>query len=207
MSNQKQFAIALLSLLSIFISYAKSQNLPEKNEIISILKLVNNYWISQNSDPGNNQWARSAYFTGNMDFYNIYPKESYLNYTRQWAQDNSWALDGGITTRNADNQICGQVYIDLYNLESTKDNNKIFAIKSSVDNMVNSDKIDDWWWIDALYMSMPVFAKIGALYNDSAYFEKMYALYQDTKTTRGLYNKTFVVQRFIFCTFLYHPER
>ncbi len=165
-----------------------SQQLPSKTDIISKMKLVNDYWISQNSNPGNNQWARAAYFTGLMDFYKIYPKDSYLQYLNRWASNNSWSLNGGSNTRNADNQTCGQIYIDLYNNDEIKQNSKISAIKNSIDNMVNSSKADDWWWIDALYMAMPVFTRLGVLYNDSSYFDKMYEIYTNTKVARGLYN-------------------
>ena len=168
--------------------FANSQELPSKKEILSAMKTVNNYWISQNPVPGNNQWARAAYFTGNMDFYKVYPKKNYLDYINLWATNNNWTLNGGNSTRNADNQTCGQVYIDLYNLDTEKQNFKIASIKSSIDNMVNSAKADDWWWVDALYMAMPVFSRLGVLHNDNKYFDKMYQLYTNTKITRKLYN-------------------
>jgi len=180
--------ILLFGILFSLNSY--SQQLPSKTEIISKMKLVNEYWISQNSNPGNNQWARAAYFTGNMDFYKVYPKESYLQYSNQWANNNVWGLNGGISTRNADNQICGQVYIDLYNLDPVKVPSKIAAIRTSIDNMVYGTKSDDWWWIDALYMAMPVFSRLGVLTNDSVYFNRMYDIYYNNKVTRGLYNTT-----------------
>lgn len=179
------------TLILIFIvTNGSAQQLPTKSEVVSKMKLANDYWISQNSTPGNNQWARAVYFTGNMDFYKAYPKEAYLQYANLWAGNNNWSLNGGTTTRNADNQICGQVYIDLYNLDPTKQQNKISAIKSSIDNMVVSTKSDDWWWVDALYMAMPVFTRLGVLYNDSTYFNRMYDIYYNNKTTRGLYNTT-----------------
>ena len=184
----KQF-FATCILIFVIINGA-AQQLPTKSEVVSKMKLANDYWISQNSNPGNNQWARAVYFTGNMDFYKAYPKEAYLQYANLWANNNNWSLNGGTATRNADNQTCGQVYIDLYNLDLTKQQNKISPIKSSIDNMVISTKSDDWWWVDALYMAMPVFTRLGVLYNDSTYFNKMYDIYYNNKTTRGLYNTT-----------------
>lgn len=177
-------------LFFILIVNIGAQQLPTRPEVIAKMKLVNDYWISQNSNPGNNQWARAVYFTGNMDFYKIYPKESYLQYANLWATNSNWSLNGGATTRNADNQTCGQVYIDLFNLNQTKQPNKISAIKTSIDNMVQSTKSDDWWWIDALYMAMPVFTRLGVMYNDTSYFNKMYQIYYNTKVSRGLYNTT-----------------
>lgn len=182
----------LVSIVLIFIVSASifAQTLPTKTEVVNKMKLVNDYWIAQNATPGNNQWARAVYFTGNIDFYKMYPKASYLQYANLWANNNGWGLNGGTATRNADNQTCGQVYIDLYKLDSIKVPSKITAIKTSVDSMVKSNISNDWSWIDALYMSMPVFARLGVLTNDSAYFQRMYDIYTDTKVTRGLLNTT-----------------
>ena len=52
--------------------------------------------------------------------------------------------------------------------------------------------VNDWTWVDAIQMAMPVFAKLGVL-TGSTYFDKMYAMYSDTKNTmggKGLYNPT-----------------
>lgn len=179
--------IILFQLFVLFFLQSFSQ-LPSKLEIIDKMRLVNDYWISQNQVPGNNQWARATYFTGNMDFHKIYPKTSYLEYATSWANNNNWTLNSGIFTRNADNQTCGQVYIDLYNLDDAQQINKISAISQSINNMVNSSKSDDWWWIDALYMAMPVFTRMGIMMNDSTYFNRMYELYTDNKIRRGLFN-------------------
>jgi rhamnogalacturonyl hydrolase YesR len=57
--------------------------------------------------------------------------------------------------------------------------------------MVDSEKQDDWNWIDALQMAMPVFTKLGVIYNDTSYYRKMYELYSFSKYKHGgngLYN-------------------
>jgi rhamnogalacturonyl hydrolase YesR len=64
-------------------------------------------------------------------------------------------------------------------------------IKASIDLMIASEKIDDWSWVDAIQMAMPVFAKLGVLYSDSNYFKRMYEMYAFTKYQhggKGLYN-------------------
>jgi rhamnogalacturonyl hydrolase YesR len=185
----KKNHIILFSIL-LFSITLKSQSLPTKTEVISVMKSVNDYWIAQNPSPGNNQWARAAYFTGNLDFYKVYPREKYLNYALLWANNNNWTLNGGTSTRNADNQTCGQVYIDLYKLDPNSPVSRISAIKTSIDNMLRGNTINDWWWVDALYMSMPVFARLGNLYDDDRYFQRLYQFYSDTKVTRALYNTT-----------------
>ena len=168
--------------------FAFAQDLPTRNEIITSMKLVNDYWIDAHADAGNNQWARAAYFTGNMDFYKLYPKEQYIDYINGWAEANQWALNGGVRTRHADNHCVGQIYFDLYAMDQDKDFAKIEAIAQSIERMVTAEKADDWWWVDALYMAMPVFTRLGYLTGDEAYYDKMYQLYTDTKVARGLYN-------------------
>ena len=60
------------------------------------------------------------------------------------------------------------------------------------EQMVMSTKSDDWSWIDAIQMSMPVFAKLGTVLDDTSYYRKMYDLYSFTKYQHGdsgLYNR------------------
>ena len=98
-------------------------------------------------------------------------------------------MRSGPKTRNADDQCCGQTYIDLYLIDRRPE--RIHDIKTAIDSMVASPKIDDWNWVDALQMAMPVFAKLGVVYNDPAYFETMYQIYTYAKTKHGgtgLYN-------------------
>jgi len=54
-----------------------------------------------------------------------------------------------------------------------------------MDMLVSTPQVDDWSWIDAIQMGMPVFAKLGGLYNDSRYFEKMYEMYMFTRNKHG----------------------
>lgn len=178
----------LLIILAITSIYSYSQEFPTKSEIIETMTKVNDYWIENHTNPGDNQWARAAYFTGNMAFYKIYNDTTYYNYALKWAENNNWTLNGGTTTRHADNQCIGQTYLDLFELHPSPDSSMIDQIDESVKNMVYSDKHDDWWWVDALYMAMPVFTRLGVIHNDTAYFGQLYRLYKNTKIERSLYN-------------------
>lgn len=91
------------------------------------------------------------------------------------------------TTRNADDQCCGQTYIRLFEIDPQPE--RVRDIKANIDAMLVSGSSNaDWSWADAIHMAMPVFAKLGALYHDASYFEKMHAMYTHTRNTRGLYN-------------------
>jgi unsaturated rhamnogalacturonyl hydrolase len=57
---------------------------------------------------------------------------------------------------------------------------------------MKTSKIDDWNWIDAIQMSMPVFARLGKVFNDTAYYGRMFKMYNFSKFNHGgngLYNQ------------------
>jgi len=78
-----------------------------------------------------------------------------------------------------------QVYIELYNID--KKANYITAIKAGIDSMVASPPTgtSGWWWIDAIHMSMPSFAKLGVLYPTGGYFDGMWTMYNQARSTQG----------------------
>ncbi|MFN8346125.1 MAG: glycoside hydrolase family 88 protein [Spirosomataceae bacterium] len=177
-----------------------AQKLPQKKELLEAMTSANAYFMNKWPDVGkpiagkdrtrpSNIWTRGVYYEGLMALYQLDPQKSYLDYAVSWGEAHKWGLRNGITTRNGDDQCCGQTYIDLYLLDKKEE--RIRDIKACMDNMVNSEKKDDWSWVDALQMAMPVFAKLGVLYNDNRYYEKMYEMYMFTKTQhgdKGLYN-------------------
>lgn len=185
----KKIVLCLLLLLMILpVTTIQAAPLPSQAEIIAKMRLVNDYWINGHTNPGDCGWARAAYFTGNMACYYTTNDQKYYNYAVNWANQNNWQTYGysGAFTTHADNQCCGQTYIELYNI--APDPNKVSNIKATMDNMCNQSTVDYWWWIDAFYMANPVFAKLGALYGDNKYYDKGYACYNDTKVRRGLYD-------------------
>ncbi|HXA15059.1 MAG TPA: glycoside hydrolase family 88 protein, partial [Opitutaceae bacterium] len=108
-----------------------------------------------------------------------------------WAGAYNYALISGNSTRDANNQAAGEVYVRLYQLSGTASD--LTNITADVNGMVNSSGSSDWTWIDALNMAMPVFAELGSINNNPAYAEKMYSLYNYTKTSvggPGLYSQT-----------------
>jgi rhamnogalacturonyl hydrolase YesR len=167
--------------------------LPAKSQILKTLRLTNDYFMAAWPDPGkpvttnktrpSNLWTRAVYYEGLMALYQVDKQQRYIDYAVDWGQKHQWGLRNGRDTRDADDQCAGQTYIDLYLMDPKPE--RIRDIKHSIDNMVNSPKADDWFWIDALQMAMPVFAKLGVLYKDNRYYEKMYELYNFSKTQHG----------------------
>lgn len=184
--------LIFIGLLCITVS-SVGQNLPRKKQVLKKLRLANEYFMKKWPDAGkeivtnkarpSNIWTRAVYYEGLMALYAIDKKREYYDYAVQWGEKHQWSLAGGVTTRNADNHCAGQTYIDLYLLDKKPE--RLRQIRESIDLMVHSDKNDDWWWIDALQMAMPVFTRLGILSNDTSYFNKMYDLYSYTKHHHG----------------------
>lgn len=162
-----------------------SDQLPGRAQIIEAMNLVDDYWIA-NNDAGTNGWARATYYSGLMHHYRTTGNQTYLDYAEAWANAHGYELNGGDTTRNADNQCAGQTYLDLYE-ELDQAESKIAHIDASVSAMVAEldANNEDWTWCDTLHMAMPVFARLGALRNDNRYWVKLYRLYHYSKRRHG----------------------
>lgn len=189
-----------LSLLVLGSCNAGRDNLPPRDVTLATMKRCNAYFMEKWPDVGkklvtdrvraSNIWTRGVYYEGLMALYGIDARQEYYDYAFRWGEFHNWNLrDGETYSRNADNQCAGQTYIDLYLLDPEP--RKIIYIKASIDSMMNTDKIDDWDWIDAIQMAMPVFAQLGGIYEDEAYLERMHAMYLFSKEKHGengLYN-------------------
>ncbi|MCG6869114.1 MAG: glycoside hydrolase family 88 protein [Gammaproteobacteria bacterium] len=187
------FVIPILiigSAISPIATQAQSWSPPSKLEVASAMGRVNDHWISRHPDPGDNKWAQAVYYFGDMAHYMTTGEANYLDHATDWAEQHSWLLNGGCNTAHADNQAAGRTYLALYDLEPVPE--KILCITTSIDHVVdrylNHETLDDWWWIDAMFMAMPIYAKLSVGNGNYNYSEAMYALYRDTKVSRGLYN-------------------
>ncbi|MEO5910613.1 MAG: glycoside hydrolase family 88 protein [Pelobium sp.] len=193
-----QLLLSTIAILGLNSCAVQKTATVKKDAVMQTMRQANNYFMNKWPDPGktiftnierpSNIWTRAVYYEGLMALYTVDKNASYYDYAVDWGEKHSWGLRGGISTRNGDNQACGQTYIDLYTIDQKPE--RIKDIKASMDLMMKSGKIDDWTWIDALQMGMPVFAKLGVLYNNPAYYEYMYKMYMHTKTKEGggLYN-------------------
>jgi unsaturated rhamnogalacturonyl hydrolase len=176
-----------------------AQSLPEPGDVLAKMRVANAHFAREWPHVGktiittrerpSNIWTRSVYYEGLMALYAIDRDPSYYDYATRWADFHKWGLRSGPKSRNADDQCCGQIYLELYQVEPRPE--RIRDIQACMDNSVAIPQHDDWYWIDAIQMAMPVFAKLGALTKNPKYFEKAHALYEFTKTQhggKGLYN-------------------
>ena len=180
---------------------------PGEKEVLNALRLANDYFMAKWSDPGqpipypsrnrnyeSNVWTRAYYYEGLMELWKIDPQQRYIDYALEWGNKHEWKLRNardGWRTRNADSQCAGQTYIFLYELDPEKPEHYIVNIKMAIDSMMVTDKMDDWSWIDAIQMAMPVFAQLGNITGDMAYYTRAYDMYMYAKHQHGndgLYN-------------------
>lgn len=185
--------VIFLFLISCALS-GTAQKLPSQKKILKDMTLANRYFREKWPDPGkrivtnrdraSNIWTRGVYYEGLMALYELDPRKPYYDYAVEWATFHQWDLrDGETYTRNADNQCAGQTYIDLFLIDKAPI--RVEKIKASIDSMMRTDKVDDWDWIDAIQMAMPVFARLGVLYNDNRYFQRMHEMYMHTRNVEG----------------------
>ena len=198
----KSLRSTMLFFIILFsIGVHNGQKLPTKDEILRKLQLANSYFMQKWPDAGSriitnksrasNIWTRAVYYEGLLKLFEIDPNPVYYQYAVAWGEFHAWNLrDGDTYTRNSDNQCAGQVYLDLYKIDRQPE--RIEYIKASIDHMMQTEKIDDWDWIDAIQMGMPVFVQLGQLFDDPSYYDRAYKMYRFAKTNHGnngLYNE------------------
>lgn len=196
------FTLAVTGCGSQKSATAGAEKIPSKASVLEVMQRTNTYFMNKWPDPGaptfgagkersSNLWTRGVYYEGLMAMYEVDKNKAYYDYAVKWGESHKWGLRSGVQTRHADNHCAGQTYIDLYEIDGKKHPERVADIKASIDRMMATDKIDDWDWIDALQMAMPVYAKLGRLYNDPKYYERNYQMYAYTKHKHGgngLYN-------------------
>lgn len=176
-----------------------------RDDVLAVLNTVNQTWQARNPSHGDYFWNRAVYHIGNMAAYEAVaglsegsvpggsPAEAYLAFSTAWAQKSNWW--GATGTNKAawqyatygeganwvlfgDNQVCFQVYLDLYNLDPEHAQKKIERALEVMGYEISTDNVDYLWWVDGLFMVMPIMTKLYNITGDGAYLEKMYQYWQ-----------------------------
>ncbi len=181
-------AAATLLLPASAEAKAKKKTAEPQLSAIEIVAKVNDNWQQTNAPEVNAFWDNAAYFTGNMEAYNLTGNAKYLEYSDKWARHNKWSgateADPAKWVYNnygedqqhvlfGDWQICFQTYLDMYAMNP--DAYKIARAKEVMGRTCVMEATDFWWWIDALYMAMPVMSKMYKATGDKAYLAKLYS--------------------------------
>lgn len=169
------------------------ETLPKKEDVLHILNTVNQTWQERHPSHGDYFWNRAVYHIGNMAAYDATADEQYRAYSTVWAEKNNWwgakgtnpSLwqyatygEGANWVLFGDNQVCFQVYADLYNLDPEHDQKKIDRALEVMSYEIGTNNTDYLWWVDGLFMVMPIMTKMYNITGDAKYLEKMYAYWQ-----------------------------
>lgn len=187
-------AMLAICLLGVFSGCRAGKKKEHVSDVVEIILKVNNYWQTQNPDPGNAFWHKAAYQTGNIAAYYATGEETYKEYALAWAEKNewkgaksddrdSWKYSYGETDDYVlfgDWQICFQTYIDLYLMEGGK--NKIERATEVMEYQMSTPQNDYWWWVDGLYMVMPVMTKLYNITGNTTYLDKLETYFGYAKT-------------------------
>ncbi len=179
---RKLTVFTLFLMMTSALVYGQSP----KSEVLSIIEKANTYWQNLRPDPGNAFWDNAAYHTGNMEAYFVTKNPKFREYSEKWAVRNQW--QGAKSTDRSrwkysygetddyvlfgDWQICFQVYIDLYKLDP--DDIKIKRAIEVMEYQMSTPNVDYWWWVDGLYMVMPVMTKLYHHTGNKLYLDKLY---------------------------------
>ena len=180
-------SFSLVFLLTACTVQKKQSISSSKEQVLEIINKVNTYWQTNHPEPDRAFWDVATYHTANMEVYNLTKNEDYLRYSEKWAEKNEWKgaksndksewkYNYGETDKHVlfgDWQICFQTYIDLYNLDSNKDERKVARAKEVMEYEMSTPRNDYWWWADGLYMVMPVMTKMYKLTGNRLYLVKL----------------------------------
>ena len=190
---KNSFVTKSLLIFLIFQVSGYAQTTIDRQDVLDKMQLANNYFMKKWPDVGktiitnkerpSNIWTRSVYYEGLMALHEIYPRKEYYKYAKDWADFHKWGFRSGNITRNADDYCAAQTYLDLYQLEPKP--GKLKNTRACMQKFLHTPQNDDWSWVDAIQMGMPVFAKMGIVENDDRYFEKMYDMYMFTRNHHG----------------------
>lgn len=190
-------ALVLLSSCTVQKNRQAVHSRPE--EIMALIRQVNDQWQSDHPPQTRAFWDVAAYHTGNMEAYFLTKDSAYRHYSQAWAQHNQWM--GAKSDNKAawkytygerddyvlfgDWQICFQTYADLYSID--KDEKKIARAREVMEYQMSTAVKNYWWWVDGLYMVMPVMTKLYKITGDRQYLDKLYEYF--TWSDSLLYDK------------------
>ena len=189
----------LLMTVTVYGQASKAQ------DIMKTLRLVNDYFMAKYNDPTlptnvnkirpSSLWTRAVYYEGLMALYAIDADSRYIDYTDRWASFHQWTPRNGIKTNDADDQCCGQTYMERYMQSGGKE--KISHVLENLDHQmvsknpkVNNELYGWWTWIDAIQMAMPVYMQAYKVTGDRKYADHAMKMYRWSRNTLagGLFN-------------------
>ena len=180
--------------------------------VLSAARSTNDYFMTKYADPTiptnvkkvrpSSLWTRAVYYEGLMALNAIDPQQRYVDYATRWADFHQWTPRNGVQTCDADDQCCGQTYVELAALKGGDQKAKLANVIANLDHQMqtpNSKKIANaklkggsepqlygWWtWIDAIQMAMPLYMQVANVTGEQKYRDHAMRMYRWTRNTCG----------------------
>ncbi len=210
---KKLIATCSLALLAMSVMAQTTAS-----DVLSTVRKANDYFMQKYEDPTvptnvkrirpSSLWTRAVYYEGLMALQEIDPQQRYIDYALRWAEFHQWTPRNGVNTCDADDQCCGQTYVEL--LPYTKKDYKEL-LKNVTDNLdhqmqtpntktqtttpkakTQQSSLYGWWtWIDAIQMAMPLYMQVYQLTGDTKYRDHGMQMYRWSRNEcgGGLFNE------------------
>lgn len=184
--------ILMLALALIGTMAAAAQT---TESVLATARRANNYFMAKHADPTcatfvkkerpSNLWTRAVYYEGLMALQRIDPQERYIKYAMDWADFHRWSPRNGVNTVDADDQCCGQTYIELLPYASKPGEELLVTLRQNLDNQMATGRHDYWTWIDAIQMAMPLYAQMYKLTGERKYMDYAMESYRWSRNVCG----------------------
>ena len=132
--------IFLLLAMALVVSGTYAQQ-ASAGDVLDKARLANKYFMTKYADPTlptnvgrirpSSLWTRAVYYEGLMALYGIDQNPAYIDYTDRLADFHQWTPRNGIKTTDADDQCCGQTYLERYMM--TKDARMITHVRENLE--------------------------------------------------------------------------
>ena len=129
-------------------------------------------------------WTRSTFSLGLTTLVKAqgapFNQSATHDYLLRWADHFEWQLCGGKDSllpsgpELADNQLCGATYAELYAMDGMRNKTWIADTIKEFDMEISGNMTSVWSWVDALFMAMNTWSRIGAVTGEQKYFDQMF---------------------------------
>ena len=202
----KKSIIALVALVGL------TTTATAQNNVLESAQKTNNYFMMKYSDPTlptnvkkvrpSSLWTRAVYYEGLMALNAIDPQQRYIDYAMTWADFHKWTPRNGVNTLDADDQCCGQTYVELAALKGGDQKALLANVIANLDHQIvtpnskkqtstpkaktNVNSLYGWWtWIDAIQMAMPLYMQIANVTGEQKYRDHAMQMYRWTRNECG----------------------
>ena len=202
----KKTIIALVALVGL------TTTATAQNNVLESAQKTNNYFMMKYSDPAlptnvkkvrpSSLWTRAVYYEGLMALNAIDPQQRYIDYAMTWADFHKWTPRNGVNTLDADDQCCGQTYVELAALKGGDQKALLANVIANLDHQMvtpnskkqtstpkaktNVNSLYGWWtWIDAIQMAMPLYMQIANVTGEQKYRDHAMQMYRWTRNECG----------------------